>query len=164
MDLEIPSKGSGTSLPQAGAQGPELLVWTKIKFLLGLKLWGFLAMLESRPKIPVPASLCTLPMPSDSQDSLASLPLAHRYLPAGIRVFSSQNLPPLPCPSQCPQPCPLRALWDSAAVVPLSLHLFLMCQQWQQTGTETSLCLWNILRKKEEICPKPGAGKSKSFC
>lgn len=114
----------GLHSPKLGLRALSSLGGPKLKFLLGLKLWGFLAGLGTSPKIPVPASLCTLPMPSDSQDSLASLPL------------SSQNLPPLPCPSQCPQLCPLRAIWDSAAVAPLSLHLFLMCQRWLRSGSK----------------------------
>lgn len=130
--------------------GPEL------KFLLGLKLWGFLAVLGTSPKIPVPgslpvfpASLSALPMASDSQDSLAPLPLAHRYLPAGIREFS---LPPFLVHPSVPSSVP-SDLWDSAAVAPLSLHLFLMCQHWLRSGSKQEqklLCASGIFSGKME--------------
>lgn len=121
----------------------------KSKFLLGLKLWGFLAVLGTSPEIPVPASLCTLAMPSGFS---APLPLAHRSTRASLSIPVSPALSPqrplgfCSCGSSLPPPVP---------DVPT------LAEKWQQTGTETSLCLWNIHRKNGGICPKPGAAKSK---
>lgn len=146
--------GSGTSLPHAGAQGPEHLIWTRIKISLGPEALGFPGSAGDQSQIPVPGSLpvfpaplSALPMASDSQDSLAPLPLAHRYLPAGIREFS---LPPFLVHPSVPSSVP-SDLWDSVA--PLSLHLFLMCQHWLRSGSKQEqklLCASGIFSGKME--------------
>lgn len=110
-------------------------------------------MLGTSPEIPVPASLCTLPMPSGPPSPCSQVSACRHH-----------SLSPLPCPSQCPQLCPQRPLGFcscGSSLPPPVPDVPTLAEKWQQTGTETSLCLWNIHRKNGGICPKPGGGKSK---
>lgn len=157
----------GTSSTQTGAQAPQHLMGTQIKVSLGTEALEFLAVLGSSPKIPgslhvFPASLGALPVPSDSQDTLASLPLAHSS------CRQQDLLQPKP-------PSPSSSIPVSPALSPLefcscgsSLHPFQMCKRGLRSGIKQGQKLLSpsgiFSGKMEKSLHKPGAAESKSFC